>query len=129
MDRQTFINLAVRDIARSREFFSHLGFEFDPNFSNAGCACMVLSKGTYAMLLAEGFFQNFTTKTIVDATESTEVVVALSAGSRDGVDDMLRKAVKAGGAVAREAQDHGFMYGGAIEDLDHHLWEIYHMGG
>ena len=129
MNRQAFVNLAVQNIDKSREFFEGLGFEFDPNFSNAGCACMIVSPGTYVMMLAEGFFQAFTTKDILDTAESTEVVIAVSAGSQRGVDAILRAAVENGGTLAREARDHGHMYGGAFEDLDSHLWEIFHMEG
>ena len=129
MNRQAFVNLAVQNIDKSREFFESLGFEFDPNFSNAGCACMIVSSGTYVMMLAEGFFQAFTTKDILDTAESTEVVIAVSAGSRQGVDAILQAAVEGGGALAREARDHGHMYGGAFEDLDNHQWEIFHMEG
>ena len=127
MDRQTFVNLPVRDIDRSRKFFEQLGFSFDPAFSNAGCACMVMSESACVMLLAEGFFQTLTTKPLVEASDATEVVIAVSAGSRDGVDAMLATAAEAGGVVVREGRDHGHMYGGAFEDLDHHLWEVYHM--
>ena len=128
MSRQAFINLAVQNIDRTREFFDKLGFEFDPSFSNAGCACLVLSESTYVMMLAEGFFQAFTTKDILDAGNYTEVVIALSADSRESVDATLQAAVEAGGTLTREATDHGQMYGGAFEDPDLHLWEIYHMG-
>lgn len=129
MSRQAFVNLAVQNIGRSREFFSSLGFAFDPSFSNAGCACMIISPSTYVMMLSEGFFQAFTTKGILDTGESTEVVIALSADSREGVDATLQAAVDAGGTLTREAADHGYMYGGGFEDLDHHLWEIYYMAG
>lgn len=129
MSRQAFVNLAVQNIEKSRNFFERLGFEFDPAFSNAGCACMIISPGTYVMMLAEGFFQAFTTKDILDTGELTEVVIAISADSAEGVDAMLRAAVEAGGTLTREARDHGHMYGGAFEDLDNHQWEIFHMAG
>ena len=127
MSGQAFINLAVRNTDRTREFFEKLGFEFEPSFSNAGCACLVLTDSTYVMLLAEGFFQAFTTKDILDTGNYTEVVIAVSADSRESVDATLQAAVEAGGTLAREARDSGHMYGGAFEDLDRHLWEIYHM--
>ncbi len=129
MNRHAFVNLAVQNIDKSREFFESLGFEFDPAFSNAGCACMIVSPGTYVMMLAEGFFQALTTKDILDTGDSTEVVIAVSASSQGGVDAILRSAVEAGGTLTREARDHGHMYGGAFEDLDHHQWEIFHMEG
>ena len=127
MSKQAFINLAVQNVDRTREFFEKLGFEFEPSFSNAGCACLVLTEGTYVMLLAEGFFQAFTTKDILDTGNYTEVVIALSADSRESVDATLQTVVEAGGTLVREARDSGHMYGGAFEDLDRHLWEIYHM--
>ena len=127
MSKQAFINLAVQNVDRTRGFFEKLGFEFEPSFSNAGCACLVLTDGTYVMMLAEGFFQAFTTKDILDTGNYTEVVIALSADSRESVDATLQTVVEAGGTLVREATDSGHMYGGAFEDLDRHLWEIYHM--
>jgi len=128
--QQIYVNLPVRDLARSRSFFAALGFEFNPQFSDDNAACMIVSHDhIYVMLLAEPFFQTFTGKQIADARTSTEVLLCLSRDSRAAVDDMVAKAVTAGGSVPREAQDHGFMYQHAFEDPDGHIWELAYMEG
>jgi predicted lactoylglutathione lyase len=124
MTKQIFVNLAVKDLNKSKAFFAALGFSFNEQFTNESGACMVISDTIYAMLLTEPFFKQFTSKEIVDATKSTEVLVCLSADSRAEVDDMVRKAVAAGGRIYNEPQDHGFMYGHGFEDLDGHQWEL-----
>lgn len=124
-NQHIYVNLPVKNVERSKAFFSALGFEFNPHFSNADAACMIVSADhSYVMLLAEPFFQSFIKKTISDARTSTEVLIALSRTSRAAVDDIVARAVAAGGAVAREAQDLGFMYQHAFEDLDGHIWEV-----
>ena len=124
MARKIFVNLPIRDMARSRAFFEGLGFAFNPQFSNEQGACMVISEDGYVMLLVHPFFQTFTPRRIADARETTEVLVCLSCKSRAEVDDLVRKAVAAGGRIARPPQDHGFMYSQAFEDLDGHIWEL-----
>ena len=124
MARQIFVNLPIRDMERSKAFFGALGFSFNPQFTNAQGACMVISEDGYVMLLVEPFFQTFTTKTIADAREQVEVLTCLSCDSRAEVDELVRKAVAAGGRVPRAPQDHGFMYSQAFEDLDGHVWEL-----
>jgi uncharacterized protein len=124
MARKIFVNLPIRDMARSRAFFSALGFSFNPQFSNEQGACMVISEDIFAMLLVESFFQGFTTKRIADARESTEVLVCLSCDSRTEVDELVKKALLAGGKAPNAPQDHGFMYAHGFEDLDGHLWEL-----
>ncbi len=127
MKRQVYINLPIRDMARSRAFFASLGFGFHPPFTNEQGACMVVSEDTFVMLLLEPFFQTFTGKPVADAHRSTEVLIALSCASRREVDDLVRKAVAAGGSAPRPPQDHGFMYGHGFTDLDGHQWEVLHM--
>lgn len=124
MGRQIYVNLPVKNLERTKAFFSSLGFGFNAEFTNEQAACMVVADDIYVMLLVESFFQTFTRKRIVDAREHTEVLVCLSCDSRAQVDDMVTKAVDAGGKVAREPQDHGFMYGQSFEDLDGHIWEL-----
>ena len=124
MARKIFVNLPIKDMARTRRFFSALGFDFNPQFSNEQGACMVISEDIFAMLLVEPFFQGFTKKPIADASKSTEVLVCLSCDSRAEVDDLVRKALAAGGKAPNAPQDHGFMYGHGFEDLDGHLWEL-----
>jgi predicted lactoylglutathione lyase len=124
MHKQIFVNLPVKNLARSRAFFSSLGFEFNPQFSNDDGACMIIGENIFAMLLTEPFFRGFTTKPIADAREATEVLTCLSCESRDEVDALVAKAIAAGGRAPNPKQDHGFMYGHGFEDLDGHLWEL-----
>lgn len=124
MSTQIFVNLAVKDLTQSKAFFEKLGYGFNPQFTNEKAACMIISDTIYAMLLTEPFFKNFTSKEIIDAKKSTEVIVCLSAESREHVDEVVRKAVAAGGRIYNDPQDHGFMYGHGFEDLDGHQWEF-----
>lgn len=128
MAKQIFVNLAVKDLNKTIEFFSKLGFKFNPQFTDENAACIIIGENIFAMLLVEKFFKTFTSdKEISDAKKSTEVLNALSVESRDGVDEMIEKSIEAGGREFREAQDHGWMYGRAFEDLDGHIWEVFYM--
>ena len=129
MHQQIFVNLPVKDIERTRAFFSALGFEFEPKFSDEKALCMVISDSIFAMLLHEDFFKTFTRKPVADAKQSTEVLVCLSCDSRAQVDQLVAKAVAAGGSAPMPVQDLGFMYGHGFEDLDGHQWELVHMSG
>jgi predicted lactoylglutathione lyase len=124
---QIYVNLPVKNVERTRAFYSALGYQFNPHFSNESALCMIVSDTIYVMLLAEPFFQTFTAKPIVDATKSTEVLVCLSCASRAEVDALVAKAVAAGGSAPRAPQDHGFMYGHGFEDPDGHIWELMYM--
>ena len=124
MSDKIFVNLAVKNLTKSKAFFAELGYSFNPQFTNEDAACMVISDAIYVMLLTEPFFKNFTSKEIVDAKKSTEVLVCLSAESRADVEGIMRKAVAAGGRIYNDPQDHGFMYCHGFEDLDGHLWEF-----
>lgn len=122
-----FVNLPVKDLNRTMEFFSKIGFEFNPQFSNEQAACLVISENIYAMLLTEDFFQSFiqsTKKEITDATKQTEVIMALSAESREEVNVLVNRALEAGATPYNEPVDHGFMYSWSFQDPDGHLWEI-----
>jgi predicted lactoylglutathione lyase len=127
MSRQIFVNLPIADMARSKAFFSALGFSFNPQFTNEQGACMVISDNIFAMLLAQPFFRTFIDTDIADATKSTEVLVCLSCSSRAEVDELVAKAVAAGGKPHRQPQDHGFMYGHGFHDPDGHVWELVYM--
>ena len=125
MPRQIFVNLPIRDMRKSQAFFRALGFDFNPQFTNEQGACMVIEKDSiHAMLLVEPFFQTFTEKPVADARKATEVLLCISCESREAVDEMVRKAVAAGGRTYKAPQDHGFMYYHAFEDLDGHQWEL-----
>ncbi len=125
MSRQMFVNLPIKNMARSQAFFKSLGFAFNPQFTNEQGACMVVSENhNYVMLLVEPFFQGFTKKAIADATKTTEVLICLSCDSRDEVDALVAKALAAGGTAPNPQQDHGFMYSHGFTDLDGHVWEV-----
>jgi predicted lactoylglutathione lyase len=124
MHKQIFVNLPVKDLARSRAFFARLGFTFNEQFSNDDGACLILGENIFAMLLAERFFQTFTGKPVADASETTEVLTCLSCESRAEVDALVAKAIDAGGRAPNPKRDHGFMYGHGFEDLDGHVWEL-----
>lgn len=119
----TFINLCVADVTRSRAFFSALGFTFNDHFSGDDTAGMQINHSCFAMLMHRDKFQGFTPRAIADATQTTEVLTALQLDSRDAVDAMVEAAVAAGGSVFRAPEDHGFMYGRSFCDPDGHVWE------
>ena len=122
--RQLFVNLAVRDLERSKDFFGKLGFSFNPKFTDDKAACMIISENTSVMLLTEPFFRTFTRREICDTMANTEGLFALSCRSRAEVDEMVRGAIDAGGKPAMDPQDHGFMYGSSFYDPDGHHWEV-----
>ncbi|MFB7995789.1 VOC family protein [Streptomyces sp. NPDC056002] len=119
-----FPNLAVNDLDASKKFFTELGYSINPQFSDETCASVVVSEHIVVMLLTKEKYAGFTQKTIVDSTKNTEVLLCLSAESREKVDELVDKAVAAGGTETGEKQDHGFMYGRAFDDPDGHTWEI-----
>jgi predicted lactoylglutathione lyase len=124
MERMIFVNLPVRDLAKSMEFFSALGFTFNPQFTDDKAACMIISDKAFAMLLSEPFFRGFTSNEVCDTSTHTETLLALSCESRAEVDQLVRKAIDAGGRHAKDPMDHGFMYGWSFYDLDGHHWEV-----
>lgn len=124
MSTKIFVNLPVKDLDKSMDFFSKLGFSFNQQFCDENAACLVISDDIYAMLLVKPFFKTFTNKEVADASKVTEVLVALSAESRAGVDDHVNKALAAGGQETKPATDYGFMYQRSFSDLDGHEWEI-----
>lgn len=126
-NRKIFVNLSVTDLSKSKEFYSKLGFEFNPQFTDENAACMVISEDIFTMLLSENHFKNFTNKEIVDSTKSTEAIIALSAESKEEVDSIVNKALEAGGSPSVEPKDYGFMYQWGFQDPDGHLWEVLYM--
>jgi hypothetical protein len=127
MATKIFVNLPVKNLNRSMAFFTGLGYTFEPRFTDETAACMVISDDIYAMLLTEAKFQEFTPKPLCDAMKNTEVLVCLSCESRAQVDDLVRKALLAGGTTYAEPKDYGFMYGHGFQDLDGHIWELVYM--
>jgi uncharacterized protein len=127
MARQVFVNLPVKDLNKSIEFFTKLGFTFNPQFSDENATCMIIGENIFAMLLVEKFFKTFTPKEICDTTKSAEVLVALSFDRRAEVDEIVAKAIAAGGTTYNEPKDHGFMYQHGFQDLDDRIWKIFFM--
>lgn len=127
MATQIYVNLPVKDLSRSVNFFTALGFKFNPQFTNENATCMIVAEDIYVMLLVEDFFRTFTSKPIADATRSTEVLLCLSCENRARVDEMVAQAVGAGGSTPNPPRDHGFMYQHGFQDPDGHLWELTHM--
>lgn len=125
--RMIFVNLPVKDLEATKRFFGALGFEFNPDFSDDQAACMVIDDNIFAMLMVEERFADFINGDIADAHTATEVLVALSAGSRQEVDDTIAKALQAGGKPWKPAADQPPMYGGSFQDLDGHVWELVYM--
>lgn len=118
-----FVNVPVKDLKRSMDFFNALGFEFNPKFTDENAACMVFSEDGYAMLLTEPFFANFTKNGICNTATHSEALVAFSCNNREDVNAILQKAIAAGGRQAMDPVDHGFMYSCSFYDLDGHHWE------
>jgi len=124
MTTNTYINLPVADLDRTRRFFSALGFTFDARSSDETALAMVISESCAAMLLTHDKFRQFTPRPVADARAATEVLTCLQLDSREAVDRMVEAALAEGGADIREPQDHGFMYGRAFQDPDGHIWEV-----
>ncbi len=124
MATKIFVNLPVKDLKRSVELLTKLGYTFNQQFTDENATCMIISENIFAMLLVENRFKDFTKKPISDATKNTEVLIALDVESREKVDEMVKKAVEAGGSIYIEPQDHGWMYAHSYADLDGHQWEV-----
>lgn len=122
-----FVNLPVKDLEKTKEFFSKIGFEFNAQFTDKNAACLVIGDNIFAMLLTEDYFKTFTKKDLSNAANTTEVILALSAGSREQVDEIVNHALAAGGSPSNDPVDHGFMYGWSFQDPDGHLWEVMYM--
>ena len=117
----------MKNLNSSVEFFTQLGFSFNRQFTDETATCMIVTDGIFVMLLTETKFKTFTPKEICDAKKYTEVLVCLALESRAKVDEMVQKAVAAGGTTYNEPQDHGFMYAHGFQDPDGHIWELIFM--
>lgn len=127
MTRQLFVNLPVKDLAKTVEFFTALGFSFNPDFTDENASCMIVNDDAYVMLLVENYFKTFTSKAVADARSSSEAIMSFSLESREAVDALVRTALTSGGTPSEEAQDYGFMYTHSFQDPDGHLWEVFWM--
>jgi predicted lactoylglutathione lyase len=129
MNTQVFINLPVSDLPRSLAFFKALGYDHNPQFTDDTAACIVISPEIHVMALTHAKFREFTPKEICDTRTTTEVLICLSCDSREKVDDLVRRAISAGGSTTAEPKDYGFMYQNCFQDPDGHQWELFHMSG
>ena len=127
MTTKIFVNLPVKNLKKSVEFFTELGFSFDPRFTDETATCMIVSDDIFVMLLTESKFKTFTPKALCDATKNTEVLVCLSLESRKKLDEMVRKALAAGGTTYADPKDFGFMCQHGFQDPDGHIWELIYM--
>ena len=122
-----FVNIPVRDLQRSITFFEALGFTFNEQFTDATATAMLVGTDAYFMLLTKEKFASFSGRPLGDAQKETNALYALGVDSRADVDEMVKRAIAAGGSHAVEPQDHGFMYGWSFYDLDGHHWEVFWM--
>jgi uncharacterized protein len=128
MATNIFVNLPVKDLEKTKEFFLKLGYTFNQQFTDEKAASLVISENIYAMLITEPFFKSFIpNKEIADTGKTKEVLIALSVDSKEQVNELADKAIAAGGKNFRAPEDHGFMYSRSFEDLDGHVWEVFWM--
>ncbi len=127
MTTKMFVNLPVSDLKKSMVFYEALGFTFNPQFTDDTAACMVISEHNYAMLLTHAKWKQFSSKPIADTHKTASVAIALALDSKQAVDDLAAKAVKAGGREPSPKRDYGFMVQRTFEDLDGHTWEPFFM--
>lgn len=128
MIKQIFVNLPVKDLQKTIEFWKKLGFKFNPQFTDDKAGALVLGENIFAMLITKPFFKTFIAKKkIADSSKTAEVINAVSVGSKKKVDEMVDKAHKAGAKKYKETDDYGWMYSRAFEDVDGHLWEVLYM--
>lgn len=125
MKTSVYINLPVKNVARTTAFFASLGYSHNPQFSNETAVCIVISDTIFVMMIEEPMFKGFTPKTVVDAQQSTEVIVALTVENKEQVDALFEIAIAQGGTEARPTDVHDFMYLRSLCDLDGHLWEFF----
>jgi predicted lactoylglutathione lyase len=127
MKTEIFLNLPVKDLNLSIAFFTQLGFSFNPKFTDDKASCLIIGENINAMFLVEEFYKTFTNKEICDAAATSEVLISISAETREKVDEMIEKAVKAGGSEYMKTRDYGWMYQRTFLDVDGHHWEIFFM--
>ena len=119
--------MTVKDLKKAIELFTKLGFTFNPKFTDENATCMIVGQDMSVMLLVDKFFKTFTKKEICDVTKAAEAIIALSAESREKMDQLISKVIEAGGKESRPPQDYGWMYGRSFQDIDEHHWEVFYM--
>ncbi|MBA2504866.1 MAG: VOC family protein [Thermoleophilaceae bacterium] len=125
--RMIFVNLPVKDLNASKDFFTALDFGFNADYTDEQAACMIVDENIFVMLLTEERFKDFINGDIADAASTTEAINCLSANSKDEVDTTIEKALAAGGSEWKPKMEHGPMYSASFQDLDGHVWELMHM--
>ncbi|WP_353856282.1 VOC family protein [Bacillus sp. Bos-x628] len=125
--KNVYINLPVKHVNTSRAFFEQLGFDFHQRFSNDQVACVIINERMIVMLISHKHFQFISEKQLVDARNASEIIMSLQVDTREEVNELMKKAIAAGGSPFKEKQDHDFMYGWGFQDLDGHLWEVFYM--
>ena len=124
MATKIFVNLPVKDLGKSKEFFTKIGFTINSQFTDETAACVVITEDIYAMILTHKKFKEFTPKEIADTTKTSEVLTCLSFDSKEKVNEVMYHALQAGGTEARDPMDYGFMFSRSFNDPDGHIWEI-----
>ena len=127
MAKQIFINLAVKDLQKSMDFYTAMGFSNNPQFSDETGKCMVWSENIFVMIMTHEKFAGFATKPIADTKSNLAGLFSLSLDSIDEVNNLMTNAIKAGGTEPSEMKDYGFMQQRTIEDFDGHTWEFFYM--
>ena len=127
MKSQVFINVAVKDLNRSADFYAKMGFTINPTFSDESAKCLVWSEEIFLMIMTHDRFKSFATKPLADTKNNLAGLFALSVESFEKVNQIAENAIKAGGIEPKPLQDHGFMQLRTVEDFDGHTWEIFFM--
>lgn len=127
MSRKLFVNIPIANLDASVEFFTGLGFSFNPQFTDENATCMLVGEDAYFMLLVKDYFQSFTAKPVGDPATADQAIYAIGLDSREEVDSLVEKALGSGATAAGETMDQGFMYQRSFFDLDGHHWEIFFM--
>ncbi|HSI67703.1 MAG TPA: VOC family protein [Planococcus sp. (in: firmicutes)] len=122
-----FVNLPVKDLEKSKQFFEDIGFEFNEQLTDKNAACVIVGPDMFVMLLMEDYFQRFTQKEVTDTSSANEVIVSISSDSKAGVDEIVGNALSAGAVPSNDRMDNEFMYASSFRDLDGHLWEVMYM--
>ena len=127
MNRDIILHFSTKDVLRARAFYTALGFTVNEQLTSEASVCIVMSDHIQVMLSAESVFSTFSPRAVCDTSKSLEVLTCLTCNSRDEVDDLIKRALDAGGTTFEEAEDHGFMYAHSFLDPDGHGWNLMHM--
>jgi hypothetical protein len=127
MSKQVIINLPVKNLEKSKEFFSKLGLSINPQFTDENATCFVLDDHIFVALLKEPHFKAITNSEVADGSKTHEMLIAISMETKEEVDVLVENAVAAGGLELHDPKDYGWIYGRTFADLDHHQWNVFYM--